>query len=125
MNSKLTSGRGERVIQMSEKAFRVVLWALVAYSMLMLAVAAYDWVRHPFAQSPYNAFQGHPGFRAFALFVGAPIVALLGILILRKQHDNVVGLLLLAWAGGFGSYAISIAIQTALYNIVSFPITAW
>jgi hypothetical protein len=93
--------------------------------MLMLAVALYDWIRHPFAQGAYNAFEGHPAFRAFALFVGAPIVALLGIMVLRQQRDNVVGLLLLAWAGGFGSYAISVDIQPALYNVVSFPITAW
>jgi hypothetical protein len=109
----------------SEAFFRVLLWLLVAYGFVMWAVALVDWFRHPLALSPYNAFGGNPAFRAFALFVGAPVVAMLGFMILRKQRQNLVGLLLLSWAGGFASFGISAAIPPALFNLVSLPIAAW
>jgi len=113
------------LVRRSEAFFRALLWLLVAYSFAMWAVALVDWFRHPLALSPYNAFGGNPAFRAFSLFVGAPVVAILGIMILRKQRQNLVGLLLLSWAGGFASNGISVAIPPALYNLVSLPIAAW
>ncbi|MFO7635350.1 MAG: hypothetical protein R6W76_22590 [Caldilinea sp.] len=113
------------LVRRSEAFFRALLWLLVAYSFAMWAIALVDWFRHPLALSPYNAFGGNPAFRAFSLFVGAPVVAMLGYMVLKKQRQNLVGLLLLSWAGGFASNGISIAIPPALYNLVSLPIAAW
>ena len=113
------------LVRRSEAFFRALLWLLVAYSFAMWAIALADWFRHPLALSPYNAFGGNPAFRAFSLFAGAPVVATLGFMILKKQRQNLVGLLLLSWAGGFASFGISVAIPPALYNLVSLPIAAW
>ena len=116
---------GERLVRGSEAFFRALLWLLVAYSFAVWAIALVDWFRHPLAQSPYNAFDGSPAFRAFALFIGAPVVAVLGAMILMKQRRNLVGLLLLVWAGGFASYGISVDIHPVFYGLVSLPIAAW
>ncbi len=113
------------LVRRSEAFFRALLWLLVVYGFVVWAIALVDWFMHPLAPSPYNAFGGNPAFRAFALFVGAPVVAILGALILKKQRQNVVGLLLLSWAGGFASEGISVAIPPVLYNLISLPIAAW
>ena len=117
--------RGERVIGASEAWFRRLLWVLVAYGAAVWLIGLYEWFRYPLAQSPYNAFNGHPAYRAFALFIGAPIVAAIGYLILRRQRNNTVGLLLLMWSGAFASFGISVHVNPVLYDLVSFPITAW
>ena len=116
---------GERLVRGSEAFFRALLWLLVVYGFAVWAIALVDWLKHPLAQSPYNGFGGSPAFRAFALFVGAPLVAILGAMILKKQRRNLVGLLLLAWAGGFASYGISVDIHPVFYGLVSLPIAAW
>ncbi|HSN78300.1 MAG TPA: hypothetical protein VL334_24785 [Anaerolineae bacterium] len=101
------------------------MWLLAAYGLAAWMVALVDRVSHPMALSPYNSFDGNPLFANFALFVGAPVVAFLGYLVLRRQRRNLVGLLLLVWAGGFASYGISVDIPPALYGLVSLPIAAW
>jgi hypothetical protein len=125
LNRPSHAPHGERLVRSSEAVFRALLWLLVAYSLVMWAIALVDWLRHPLMQSPYNAFGGSPAFRVFSLFVGAPVVAVLGAMILKKQRQNLVGLLLLAWAGGFASYGISVAIHPVFYGLVSLPIAAW
>ncbi|MBP8291923.1 MAG: hypothetical protein KAX65_04065 [Caldilineaceae bacterium] len=109
----------------SEKVFRALLWMLILYSVGVWIIGLVEWFKHPLAQSSYNTFGGSPLFRAFALFVAAPLIAILGGMILRKQRQNLIGLLLLAWAGGFASFGISVATPPILYNLVSLPITAW
>ncbi len=113
------------LVRRSEAFFRVLLWLLVVYGFVAWAVALVDRLTHPLALSPYNGFNGNPLFAVFALFVGAPVIALLGYLVLRQQRQNLVGLLLLVWAGGFASYGISVEITPALYGLVSLPIAAW
>jgi cytochrome b subunit of formate dehydrogenase len=112
-------------IEWSERALRALLWVLVAYSASMWAIVVYDWIRHPLARSPYSAFQGDPAFRAFALFIGAPLIALIGVLIVRKQRSNLIGPLLLLWSGGYASWGLSTQVDPALYMIVSLPIQVW
>jgi hypothetical protein len=119
------TGAYERVIDWSGRAFRILIWAISIYGLGVAVITLYDWIQHPLALSPYAAFQGHPAFRAFAVFVGGPLIALLGFLILRQQRDNLVGVLLIAWAGGFVAFGISADIQPALFYIVSLPINAW
>ncbi|MBX7233665.1 MAG: hypothetical protein K1X65_04720 [Caldilineales bacterium] len=113
------------LVRGSEAFFRALLWLLAAHSVFVWAVALVDWIRHPLALSPYNAFNGHPLFRGFALFVGAPVVAFLGYLILKRQRQNLVGLLLLVWAGGLAAFGVSVAIHPLLLLLVSLPGAAW
>ena len=105
--------------------FRALLWLLAVYGFAVWGIALIDWLMHPLELSPYNAFNGNAAVRAFFLFVGAPVITFLGYLILKKHRQNLVGLLLLVWAGGYASYGISVEIPPALYNLVSLPIAAW
>ena len=98
---------------------------LILYSVGVWIIGLVEWFKHPLAQSPYNTFGGSPLFRAFALFVAAPLIAILGGMILKKQRQNLIGLLLLVWAGAFASFGIAVATPPILYNLVSLPITAW
>ncbi len=113
------------LVRRSEAFFRALLWILAVYGFAMWGIAFIDWLMHPLELSPYNSFNGNAAARAFFLFVGAPVITFLGYLILKKHRQNLVGLLLLVWAGGYASYGISIEIPPALYNLVSLPIAAW
>jgi hypothetical protein len=113
------------VVRAADRVMRLLMRALAYYSLLVVLVALVDWLRHPLALSPYAAFEGHPAFRAFALFVGAPLTAVIGALIIRRDRENIVGWLILSAAGGVGSFAISVEIEPLLLALVSLPIPAW
>jgi hypothetical protein len=113
------------LVRRSEAFLRALLWLVAVYGFALWAVALVDRLMHPLALSPYNSFDGDPHFALLALFVGAPVTAFLGVLVLRKQRQNLVGLLLLVWSGGFASYGISVEIAPALYGLASLPIAAW
>jgi hypothetical protein len=119
------SGAEQPYVRPSEAFFRKVLWFLVAYSEVVWMIALVDWLRHPLTLSPYAAFEGHPAFRAFALFVGAPLITFLAVLILRRQPQNIVGLLIMAWGVGFSSWALSAQVEPVPFLLVSLPISAW
>lgn len=114
-----------RLFAYSDAFFRALLWALIVYDFLVIAIALVDWFRHPLAPSPYAAFGGSPAFRAFALFIGTPLISTLAALIVRRQRTNIAGLLLLVWGTSFASWAISVEIEPALYQLVSLPIGPW
>ena len=116
---------GGPTLRRSERYFRAFLWFMVGYGFVVWLITLVDWLQHPLAESPYAAFGGAAAFRPFALFVGAPLVAVLGAVILRKQRQNVVGLLMLVWSCGFAAFGLSVEISPALYALVSLPIAAW
>jgi hypothetical protein len=74
---------------------RIIIF-LTVISLLLCAIALVDFVLHPLARDfTYNSIF----FRAISILVLTPLTLLVGFLIIRRVPGNIVGPLLILWAG--------------------------
>ncbi|MBW4436324.1 MAG: hypothetical protein KME04_04280 [Pleurocapsa minor GSE-CHR-MK-17-07R] len=110
------------VIIRSEAWFRRLLWGLVCYNIVVCLITLIDFIQHPTAFSPYNAFNGSPIYRWFVVLLAGPATMLIGGLILRRTKGNVIGLLMIIWGGGLFGFGMSVEIDPLWYSLSSLMI---
>jgi hypothetical protein len=101
-----------------------LLWALVPYNLLVMAIGLWDFVQHPTALSPYAPFDGAAWFRVFCVLT-SPIYLGVSYLVIRRARNNLIGLLMFMWSGGALSFGVSVELDPVLYNLVSITIPLW
>jgi hypothetical protein len=109
----------------SEVWFLWFLWALVIYGGVMSVVALSDLVIHPFAPSPYPNVAEEVLPRWIVTILGGIPTTIIGVMVLRRSHTNVIGLLLLLVAQGAFTFGISVDVSPWVYNLVSLPIPCY
>jgi hypothetical protein len=118
----------QRLIAWSATALRRLLWLVALYACVFSLIALTDLIVHPFAPSPYPS-AGPDGFALWSRWlvplIGGIPTFIVGFLVLRRAPQNILGLLMIIWAGSLTSFAISVEVSSWLYNLVSLPISAY